>query len=279
MEILLYIFIFFLGLSAGSFMNVLVFRLGTGLGFKGRSFCFSCGKKLSWYELIPLVSFLVQGGRCRSCRAKISWQYPVVEFISGVLFVGIFWKLGFSNIFEQGVFGMELFAYYAIAFSLLVAIVIYDIRHKIIPNQFVYLFIALAFLRVLNFENFDLIGNWKLEIENLISGPIFAAPFAFFWLVSKGRWMGLGDAKFAWGIGWFLGLSNGFSAILLSFWIGALSGLLLIGAGKFFRLLLGHERYTMKSEIPFAPFMVLGTALVFFFDIPLGALLTAFMVF
>ena len=86
-------FVFILGLIVGSFINMALARYNTGLSFNKRSFCFSCGHMLSWYDLIPLVSFIMQSRKCRYCQSKISFQYPVVELITGVLFVFIFFKL------------------------------------------------------------------------------------------------------------------------------------------------------------------------------------------
>src|SRR6185369_2783346 len=81
---------FIFGTIVGSFLNVLALRFNTGMGIRGRSKCMSCSKTLTWVELIPIVSFALQRGACRSCRTKISWQYPLVEFLAGALFVLIF---------------------------------------------------------------------------------------------------------------------------------------------------------------------------------------------
>ena len=261
-EYLVYFFVFLLGTAVGSFLNVLVLRLDTGIGLQGRSFCFTCGKKLAWFELIPVLSFLVQKGRCRGCTATISWQYPLVELVSGILFVLIFGK--FDLDFSLG--NILYTTYYILIFSLLLAISVYDIRHKIIPNLLVYLFIVFSLAHtfgVLDFSHLNFIRNWKLEIGNLLSGPALAAPFAALWLISKGRWIGFGDAKLALGIGWLLGLSGGIAAMLISVWTGALVGVLSIIIGKVFPLLTKGRYYTMKSEIPFGPFLVLGTLCVF----------------
>jgi leader peptidase (prepilin peptidase)/N-methyltransferase len=94
----------------------------------------------------------------------------------------------------------------------------------------------------------------------LLSGLIIAAPFAFFWLVSKGTWMGLGDAKLAIGLGWLLGLSRALSGVVVAFWIGAIVGLTLV---------IFSKKHGMKTQIPFAPYLVLGTILAFLFELHL----------
>ena len=83
---------FALGAIMGSFLNVLVLRLGTGLGIGKRSFCFSCSRQLSWYELIPLVSFALLRGKCASCKSAISFRYPLVELVTGLSFFFLFYK-------------------------------------------------------------------------------------------------------------------------------------------------------------------------------------------
>src|SRR3989338_5654032 len=91
MNVLFLIFSFILGTVIGSFLNVVIFRYNTGLTVRCRSKCFSCNKTLSWFELVPIFSFLAQTGKCRKCKSKISWQYPLIEFASGILFILIFY--------------------------------------------------------------------------------------------------------------------------------------------------------------------------------------------
>ena len=134
---LIYIFIFIFGTIIGSFLNVVVDRLNTGRGFGGRSKCDATGKTLAWYELIPLFSYIFQGGKSRHSKTRLSLQYPLVEASTGILFVLIFakfWPLVYR--FPASFVLITLF-YFAIA-SLLVAIFTYDWKHKIIPNWFVW---------------------------------------------------------------------------------------------------------------------------------------------
>lgn len=240
--------LFLLGLFVGSFLNVVTVRYGTGKSMvTGRSMCFSCGKTLWWYELVPVVSFLVQRGRCMKCKSKISWQYPAVELLTGVLFAAVWLWVPVSHISI-----LEL-GYYLVMMALLVAITVYDLKHQIIPNAFVYTFAAFALAHAL------LVGA---PLPTLLAGPLLAFPFAAIWVVSKGRWIGLGDAKLALGIGWFLGLPLGGSAIMLSFWIGATASLLLVAASRAHARWVGSAHYSLQSEVPFGPFMVIGMLIV-----------------
>ena len=247
-----------LGLIIGSFLNVVILRLNTQKSFGGRSGCMSCQKKLSWYELFPVFSFLFLKGRCKGCKTKISWQYPLVELATGIIFACLFLK--FQDVFYSSTFIFTgIIAYYAGVFSLLMVIAVYDIRHKIIPDT---LAIVLGFLTFIGLFFFSGVGfNFHFPtVMELLAGPIIALPFALIWLVSKGTWMGLGDAKLAISLGWLLGLSRVLSGVVLAFWSGAIIGLILIALSK---------KHGMKSEIPFAPFLVLGAILAFLFEMHL----------
>ena len=248
--------IFIFGLIIGSFLNVVIYRYNTGFSFGGRSQCFACGKTLYWYELFPVASFLIQRGKCRGCHSKISWQYPLVELMTGLLFLGV-WQLNFS---------LFLLPLYLISWSLLVVIVAYDWRHKIIPDGLVFGFVGVAFISLITkalwpgFRPLDLM----LTANGILAALVLAGFFWLLWFISKGKWLGFGDVKLVFGVGLLLGLKPGISAVVLAFWIGAAVGLLLI---LFSKLLSHRQSVTIKSELPFAPFVVIGTALVFFFQI------------
>src|SRR3989344_4657476 len=141
MELFFIISTFVLGAIIGSFLNVTFYQPNTGRGFGGRSFCMSCAKELGWYELIPIMSFLFQKGRCLKCRSKISFQYPIVELLTGFVFTAIFASMPHQSVGDF----VPIFYYWAI-FSILIMISVYDIRLKIIPNAPVYTFIVLSLL-------------------------------------------------------------------------------------------------------------------------------------
>lgn len=247
---------FILGAIVGSFLNVLVYRYGTGRSIvSGRSACLVCGHKLSFFELIPVASFIMQKGRCLKCGARISWQYPLVETITGLVFFSVFYR---SSLGHES---LLVISYLLFAFSLLVAITVYDFRHKIIPNGLVWTLIFLSLVKVL------ILGNFSLTYD-LAAGPLLALPFFLIWVLSRGRAMGFGDAKLALGIGWMLGATLGLSALLLSFWIGGLISV--------FLLIARSTRFNMKSEIPFAPFLVAGVFLSYFFNLDIAGIMQFF---
>lgn len=248
-----YISVFVLGLIVGSFINVLVARYSTGISpLKGRSMCFSCGKNLSWTELIPVFSFIYLKARCKGCGSKISFAYPLVELITGIVFLSLYLKSTPSTLIEW-----LSFLFYLIIFSSLVALSSYDIRHKIIPNEFSYGFAVstLIFYLIFNFSS--------ISLTHLLAGPLLAFCFYALWVITRGRGIGLGDAKLSLGIGWLLGMSSGISAILVSFWVGAIVSLVIMATEK----VRGAKGLTMKSEVPFGPYLVIGTFSTFLFEI------------
>ncbi len=266
------LFIFFpLGLIIGSFLNVVIYRMNTAKSLGGRSACVSCQNKLRWYELIPIFSFFVLKGRCRTCKTKISIQYPLVELATGLVFAILFLKIQAVTFLVSPGSSDPLafiftYIYFAVLFSILVVIAVYDIRHKIIPDKPVFIFGVLSFISMFLFMNgfagFPVFYPHIPSIVQLLSGIVIALPFALLWLVSRGAWIGLGDAKLAFGLGWLLGLGKAVSGIALSFWIGAIIGVSLV---------VGSRGYGMKSEIPFAVYLALGAFLAFIFDLHLFA--------
>ncbi len=261
------ILFFVFGAIVGSFLNVVALRYNTGRAPTGRSACFSCGKKLKASELVPIISYLCLFGRCSQCKSKISIQYPLVEFVTGLLFVLMYWYQSQS---------LTLLTYYLLVSCLLVVITVYDIRHMIIPDGLVFAFIGFGLLRLLYETPLTSLIH-QPEMWNLLAGPILFLPFWALWYFSKGTWMGFGDAKLAWGIGWTLGLVQGASAIILGFWIGAVVSLFVMGLSKilstagarkickYFRL----PNLSFKSAIPFAPYLIVGTFVALFSSVDL----------
>ncbi|OHB24233.1 MAG: hypothetical protein A2542_02510 [Parcubacteria group bacterium RIFOXYD2_FULL_52_8] len=269
MPALFALLVFAFGLVIGSFLNVVIFRYNTGKTLGGRSQCFSCNRSLVWYELVPLVSFLVLRGRCRHCKSKLSLQYYLVELLTAVVCT-----LTVARLFELGYLTTAIFSgslvlgLHLLVVALLVVIAVYDYRHKIIPDGIVYAFILAALGRViLSFSQMPSLTPWYVDI---VSGALLALFFAALWYFSKGRWMGFGDAKLVLGIGWFLPFTQNVAAVLVAFWLGAVVGLVMIAISK---LLKRHGHVvSMSSEVPFAPFLILGFFLVFLFGIDLSTL-------
>ncbi|HEY4478328.1 MAG TPA: prepilin peptidase [Candidatus Paceibacterota bacterium] len=251
MNVLFLIFSFILGTVIGSFLNVVIFRYNTGLTVRGRSKCFSCNNTLSWYELVPIFSFLIQTGKCRNCKSRISWQYPLVEICSGILFMLIFYY--FPPVSLQASF---LTFFYLFITSILIVITVYDIRHKVIPDTLSYSFSAIAFVKLFISPELTFILP---SLSSIFAGPIMALPFFLLWLFSKGSWMGLGDAKLVLGIGWILGIFSAISAVILAFWIGAIVSVLW--------MFIVFRKFKSRYEIPFGPYLILGMYLVLLFNI------------
>lgn len=291
-----------LGLLIGSFLNVLIYRYGTGQSVAyGRSQCLNCGKELLWHELIPVFSFLVQKGKCRGCGSKISFQYPIIELISAALFALVFIRqynlYSLYSLFSHGLLYYSLLLlFYFFTAGLLLVIAVYDLKHKIIPNSLVYWFIGLSVVKLILFL-FIFPGVSPLKFPyffDLLAPIILFTPFALLWFISGGRWIGFGDAKLAFGIGAMLGFVSGLSAVVLGFWIGAAICIILIAAQKFYsrrrvsemrKEYLSHFRaedgdirdenisysgfteLNRKSEIPLGPFLILGVFIVLFFHL------------
>jgi len=224
---MLYFLIFIFGLSVGSFLNVVICRLETKESIVAkRSHCPQCGAVLKWYDLIPLLSFVFLLGKCRSCGKKINWQYPVVEIATGLLF------LLFFNLY-----------FYLIIICFLIIIFVYDLKHYIIPNKVVFPAIILSFFYSI------FIGSF---LNFLLAALGASGFFLALVLVSKGRWMGMGDVKLAFLMGLILGWPNILAALFLAFLSGAVVGVALIIFGK----------KGLKSQIPFGPFLAGATVLV-----------------
>lgn len=262
MEWLVIFFTFLFGLIIGSFLNVVIYRYNTGQPITGRSYCFACRMDLSWYDLLPLFSFIYNRGRCRSCRSLISLQYPLVEFFTASVFALLAWNYRLADFSFSGT---TLIIFYYIIVSILVVIAVYDLRHKIIPDDFVFAFIALSFFSPFVVYLSLSISAFTLLANGLLAMVVIGGLFWGLWRYSDGRWMGFGDVKLVLGIGLLLGLSKGVTAIIVAFWLGAIVGLLLILA-KNFGLLKRFPRLSLKSELPFAPFLVLATLLGLIFE-------------
>lgn len=270
MSILIFAFIFLLGTIIGSFLNVVIFRFNTGKTIvTGKSICMNCNRDLRWYELIPVLSFLIQSGKCRRCASKISHQYPLVEIVTGLVFALVAFKFLSVLYVSYGLY-IFLVILFVFIFSLLIIISVYDLRHKIIPDKLVYVFIFISFLSI--FVDYSGIGSFITlpSFVSLISGPILAIPFVLLWLFSKGRLMGLGDGKLVLGIGWMFGLASGICTIILSFWIGTLISIPL--------MILSKRKMNMKTEIPFGPFLIISTFITFLFSLDIFSLVKLFSI-
>ncbi len=285
---MVFLLLFILGLFIGSFLNVLSLRYEEGktiLGWhiaRGRSHCMKCKEDLRWFELIPLLSFLMQRGRCRHCFHIISWQYPIVETITGLItaFIPLFFYSFFHV--QQAVLQGQPYEWFYIfsglwlitAYTLITASVI-DFRLKIIPDQSNVLLavLGIAILTVKysygkffpyqgSFSSFytEIFGAQSTVSMNVIFAILLAlAIFGGIILFSKGRGMGMGDLKLAIAMAFLLSWPDVIIAYSAAFIIGGAIGL----------LLLARQTKKFKDSIPFGPYLAIGIFIAIFYAEPL----------
>lgn len=245
---------FLLGICVGSFLNVLIYRLPKNESLFGRSHCDNCGKKLSWFELIPLVSYIFLGGRCKKCKKIIDPTIPLVEFITAFFFASLILKFPILN-FD----GVILLAYYLFIFSCFTVIFFIDQKKGIIPNKIIYPAITLTFV-------YSFLAQ-KI-IESFLSGISASLFFFAIYFITKGKGMGFGDVKLAFLLGLFLGFPGVVFGLYLAFLTGGISSLILILWGK---------KKWQGDSIAFGPFLILGAIFAFFFTDRLVSLLSNFL--
>lgn len=243
--IIIYILTIFLGLAVGSFLNVIILRFDElKTIWRVRSHCFSCKKAIRWYDLVPFFSYFILGGKCRDCKKPISYQYPVIEGVTAILFTLIYWQFGLS--------WQSLIL--AIIISILLVIATYDILHLEVPDILTYLGIFFS----LGFVFLKLYFTESLSLENLIPygyAILTAAGFlGFLVLLSREKWMGMGDILLGVLMGVFLGMPSVLVGLFFAFILGSLVGLILIAAKK----------KKLKDAVPFGPFLVAGTLIALF---------------
>lgn len=263
------------GLILGSFLNVVIYRFHTGRSLSGSSHCLSCGVRLRWFELFPLLSYLCLRGKCRSCGCHIPARYFLVELMTALMAIVIFSKYALTV-----PFGIVM-----LLGVVLLIITVYDMYHMVIPDELVVATTVCAVLYI----GYTSIGNigWEIAVRHGGAALGASAFYGSLWLISKGRWIGFGDVKLALPLGFILGPLGTFSFIVFSFWIGALVSICIltyprVQSGMMFCVVCvknifrtcphahvaKNSRYfTMKSEVPFAPFMVVAFLLVFLCDV------------
>jgi len=280
----IYFFLFLLGLSAGSFLNVSIFRYQPGASLfdlkklGGRSHCPHCGQLLSWPELIPLFSFFWQKGKCRHCGKKISWQYPLVEFLSGLVFLVVpiylssLYKISFWQFFLSGKHWFYgLIFVWLLIFLIWILTAFIDKRYYLIPSELNWGLFILGLIIVLiqffhqNFSPyfFSFLRHYALlfsfssnifliHLSGALIGGLF---FGLIYFLTRGRAMGFGDVKLALASGWLFGWPDFGLVMALAFIFGGIWSLILIL----------FKKKSLKDKLPFGPFLVLGMVLTFFF--------------
>ncbi len=231
---------------------MVVYRLKDAETILGRSFCRKCHHQIRWYDNIPLLSFLLLRGKCRDCGERISWQYPLLEFLTAVCFalVGRY----FFDILDSGTW-LETF-WLLILTSILLVIAAYDLLYMEIP---VSLLVTGAILTILFFTFDSFLHGFDSSffgrpMQSLTGALVVGGLFFFLVFFSKETWMGWGDVWLGALSGAIVGFSNVLFMMTLSFGIGAI-----VGVG-----LIVIQKKGLKTQVPFAPYLVLGTLLALF---------------
>lgn len=240
------LFIFLFGLIIGSFLNCFIWRIRQNESIGDRSYCPRCGHKLAWYDNIPLLSYLLLRGKCRYCRETISVQYPLVEFVTAILFV-----LSFTIKFKEGATWEEDILLSLVKdwfiISVLIFVFVYDLRWYLIPDR-----IILPATGIVLVMNLFLGVGWS---EILISAIIGAGFFLLQFVISRGMWIGGGDIR----MGLFMGVALGYwqhtvVALFFAYLLGSLVGIPLILAKK----------KQWGEKVPFGVFLAAATVFTLF---------------
>jgi leader peptidase (prepilin peptidase)/N-methyltransferase len=227
--------VFVLGLLVGSFLNVCIWRLprAESLVFPP-SGCPACGRRLRPAELVPVFSWLVQRGRCRSCGTTVSWRYAAVELLTAIVFVFLFRQFALTVAFATA----------AAFFSVLIIITFIDLEHQLIPNRLVVVLLGIAALRQIFWPEVPLAS----AVWGTLFGGLLLLAIAWF----SGGGMGGGDIKLMLPLGFYFGLPETLLLLLLAFISGGVTG----------GVLLALKIKGRKDAIPFGPFLVLGALVV-----------------
>jgi prepilin signal peptidase PulO-like enzyme (type II secretory pathway) len=273
-----YLVVFYLGTMMGSFLNVVALDLQklfrendlagrSEIAFLARhitkryfwqslvtrrSKCDSCEKALGAHELFPLFSYALQRGKCRTCGDTISQSHVVAELLAGVYFLGIFYVLFWQEAIWSMEFVGSVIFWFAVFGALFVA-ALFDYRTKLLPDITLYITGGLILIHQVMAHGVE--AWWYAA-----AGVCFAALFWSLWLVSRGTWIGFGDGKLALITGLMFGFSAGFTALAVSFWVGAAVAVVLLAIRATIKK---HWGIGIKTAIPFGPFLVIGMWYVF----------------
>lgn len=232
------ILIFIFGLIIGSFLNVCIYRIPEGISvISPGSFCPHCRHPLSWLDNIPLFSYIFLRGRCRYCKEKISLQYPIVELVTGIIFLLFYIRFGLS---------LDFILFVSVSSLLLIALFI-DLRYMLLPDVIIIPCIILSLIYGIS-HGFP---------YNFITAGIFATMFYLLRILFKGG-LGTGDIELVIIFSLMLGFYSTLLVIIISSLIGTIYGLYLIKKG----------RAGMKTKIPFGPFLISSFILVSLINIP-----------
>lgn len=244
--------IFLFGLFIGSFINVVVMRTLRDEDFvHGRSHCDACGRTLAWYEMIPLLSYLLLRGKCRTCQQEIDIMHPIVELLTGSVFAW-WWLIGFAFFRLTGTPLLQIIqpAFWLLVALLLLIIFIIDLKSYFIPDwTTLYLFWLVLIYRLFLIG----VGIYRpVDFAwSMFGAMLLLLGFLFLWWVTKKRGFGFGDVKLIFPLALLMGWPKMWVGVWLAFVIGALFGLGLMAVGK--------KRF--GQAVPFGPFLVIGAFL------------------
>jgi len=244
----IYFFIFIFGLIIGSFLNALIWRLHSGESMLERSKCPKCGHIIAWYDNIPVLSYLFLAGKCRGCKTRISFQYPLVELVVGLLFLLAFYNLPLPAGEGWGEGASLLITLFRDFFliSVMTIVFIYDLRWYLILDV-----VTLPAIGVLLVTNLILGMSWQnLLISGIIGGGFFLAQF----LISRGKWIGGGDIRLGVLMGVALGWPMILTALMLAYVAGSVVGIFLI--------IFSKKKW--NSQVPFGVFLSTATIVTLF---------------
>ncbi len=245
----LYLILFLFGLIFGSFFGVIVNRMFDDKRSwrQGRSVCDHCGQTIAWYDNIPLLSFLLLGGRCRYCQQNISLSHPLTELLTGLVFILAGW-LGLNSSFFTGLPLLLAVTIATIIVATLWLLLLIDLKHFIIPDELIIILMLLAVVKILlGYKQIWLSAANNLPL-NIIVSLITAAFFLFLWFITNKEGMGLGDVKFIAPLSFLLGYPRNIVGVFLAFIIGGIWGIILLALGK----------KKFGQVLPFGPFLVIG---------------------
>jgi leader peptidase (prepilin peptidase)/N-methyltransferase len=268
-EIVAYVFVFVLGAAIGSFLNVVIHRVPREESIVlPNSACPKCKAHIKPYDNIPILSWLILGGKCRNCKEPIAWRYPAVELLTAVVFVATFWQLGLTVLLPVGL----------VFVSVMIALILIDAEHMILPNVITYpLFVFALVVRVAypilfggsSFSDtayypITLLQGCPLWVTSLAAGLLGALVCGgSLWLVGE-VWkrfrgvdaMGLGDVKMMLGVGALLGWRLGILTIFIGAFAGALIGIVLV---------MRQKDKDLQTQIPFGIFLGIGSIVALLF--------------
>jgi prepilin signal peptidase PulO-like enzyme (type II secretory pathway) len=264
MDLLFYIYTFFIGTIIGSFLTVIIDRLPRGESIiEGRSHCDHCRRTLNALDLVPVFSYVFLGGKCRYCKKRLSLYYPIIELITGAAFVLVGYILVgmHTNLFLEDIRYVVAAVYFLLLVSSLILIFFIDLRYGLIPFTIVLFALFVTFL----WYAFSLPSGY---LNPFLSGLGAFTFFLILFFATKRRGMGFGDVMYAFLMGFVLG----FPKIILGLYIAFLSGAI-ISVG----LLLLKRKKLHGGTVPFGPFLVLGTFICLFWGQPLLDFLMGFL--